>query len=225
MWERHEEFQPMLTSAWSTEGRARSVGELNDKLRNTAGSILGWCSQSFGAVRTELRKMRSQLQALGMKPSRVWPDYEEKKVEQKIIELSFREEIMWRQRARVQWLTEGDKNTRFFYQKASNRKNKNRITRLVDENGTVHENPNDLEKHTVEFFKDLYTSEAVIGTEEVLSQVPCKVSSDMNETLNAPYTAEEVKVALYQMFPTKAPGPDGYPAHFFRSIGHYVVMR
>jgi hypothetical protein len=47
----------------------------------------------------------------------------------------------------------------------------------------------------------------------------------MNETLNAPYTAEEVKVALYQMFPTKAPGPDGYPAHFFRSIGHYVVMR
>jgi hypothetical protein len=73
MWERHEEFQPMLTSAWSTEGRARSVGELNDKLRNTAGSILGWCSQSFGAVRTELRKMRSQLQALGMKPSRVWP--------------------------------------------------------------------------------------------------------------------------------------------------------
>jgi hypothetical protein len=157
MWERHEEFQPMLTLAWSAS-RASTTGELNDKLRNTAGSIMGWCSQSFGAVRTELRKLRSQLHVLRMKPGRVGPDYEEKKVEHKIVELSFREEIMWRQRARVQWLAEGDKNTRFFHQKANNRKKKNRITRLVEENATIHENSADLEKHTVEFFKDLYTS-------------------------------------------------------------------
>ena len=32
----------------------------------------------------------------------------------------------------------------------------------------------------------------------------------------APYTGEEVKSALFQMYPTKAPGPDGYPAHFFQ---------
>ena len=38
----------------------------------------------------------------------------------------------------------------------------------------------------------------------------------MNTMLNAPYTKEEVKAALFQMFPTKAPGPDGFPAHFFQ---------
>ena len=32
----------------------------------------------------------------------------------------------------------------------------------------------------------------------------------------APYTGEEVKSALFQRYPTKAPGPDGYPAHFFQ---------
>ncbi|EMS58566.1 hypothetical protein TRIUR3_19711 [Triticum urartu] len=32
----------------------------------------------------------------------------------------------------------------------------------------------------------------------------------------APYKEDEVKKALFQMFPTKAPGPDGFPAHFFQ---------
>ena len=30
----------------------------------------------------------------------------------------------------------------------------------------------------------------------------------------APYTVEEVKSALFQMFPTMSPGPDGFPSHF-----------
>lgn len=45
--------------------------------------------------------------------------------------------------------------------------------------------------------------------------MPAKVIPVMNEILNAAYTQEEVKLALLQIFPTKAPGPDGFPAHFF----------
>jgi hypothetical protein len=40
LWESHEEFKPMLESLWNT-GRARSVGELHDKLKHTAGAIEG----------------------------------------------------------------------------------------------------------------------------------------------------------------------------------------
>jgi hypothetical protein len=38
----------------------------------------------------------------------------------------------------------------------------------------------------------------------------------MNRTLLDPYKEGEVKDALFQMFPTKAPGPDGFPTHFFQ---------
>jgi hypothetical protein len=38
----------------------------------------------------------------------------------------------------------------------------------------------------------------------------------MNSKLIAPIEEKEVKEALFQMFPTKAPGPDGFPAHFFQ---------
>ena len=38
----------------------------------------------------------------------------------------------------------------------------------------------------------------------------------MNDDLTKPYTAEEVKAALFQMAPSKAPGVDGFTAGFYQ---------
>lgn len=46
--------------------------------------------------------------------NRVGPTDEEKEVEKMLIDLLFREEVMWRQRSCVQWLAKGDSNTKFF---------------------------------------------------------------------------------------------------------------
>jgi hypothetical protein len=43
------------------------------------------------------------------------------------------EEIHWLQRSRVNWLSQGDKNTRFFHQFESARRKKNMIKRLKDD--------------------------------------------------------------------------------------------
>ena len=40
--------------------------------------------------------------------------------------------------------------------------------------------------------------------------------------LSSKYTAKEVKVALFQMGPTKAPGPDGINALFYQKFWHVV---
>lgn len=50
----------------------------------------------------------------------------------------------------------------------------------------------------------------------VLDTVPVKVTLAMNEGLIAPFSNCEVKEALFQMFPTKAPGSAGFPTHFFQ---------
>ena len=44
---------------------------------------------------------------------------------------------MWRQRARMQWLAEGDNNTKFFHKKASARKAKNHILELQRADGSM----------------------------------------------------------------------------------------
>jgi hypothetical protein len=50
----------------------------------------------------------------------------------------------------------------------------------------------------------------------VLDVIPKKVTAKMNLKLIAEIKESEVKKALFEMFPTKAPRPDGYPAHFFQ---------
>jgi hypothetical protein len=69
---------------------------------------------------------------------------------------------------------------------------------------------------TRDLYADLYRSEGVSWMEEVLEVVPIKVTLQMNDQLLIPFAEKEVKEALFQMFPTKAPGSDGYPAHFFQ---------
>ena len=146
----------------------------------------------------------------------VGPSHAEIKVQERIVELNHREEIMWKQRSRIMWLAEGDKNTQFFHLRASQRRRRNQITKLKRPDGEITENEVEMGALAPAFYKDLYTSEGTGDMESVLSTVPAKVTAAMNEQLMKPFEKKEVKTALFQLSPTKAPGPDELPAHFFQ---------
>jgi len=132
------------------------------------------------------------------------------------------EEVMWQQRSRILWLAAGDKNTHFFHLRTSQRRKKNRITKLKKPDGHFTEDVLEMGGLASSFYKELYTSEGTVHMERVLDTVPIKVTPEMNDLLIAPFTEKEVKEALFQMFPTKAPGPDGLPAHFFQRHWDFV---
>lgn len=56
----------------------------------------------------------------------------------------------------------------------------------------------------------------------VLSNIPRKVSPEMNQRLQAPYTREEIEMAIKSFPPTKASGPDGFPALFYHKYWDIV---
>jgi hypothetical protein len=149
-------------------------------------------------------------------PHQTGPPHAEIKIADLIVELNRREEIMWKQRSRIQWLAAGDKNTRFFHLRASRRRKKNKINQLKKENGVVTEDVMEMSRMVTSFYKELYTTEGTEEMDEVLNSVPRKVTPEMNSQLLIPFEEKEVKEALFQMFPTKAPGPDGFPVHFFQ---------
>ncbi|RVW53508.1 Transposon TX1 uncharacterized 149 kDa protein [Vitis vinifera] len=73
-------------------------------------------------------------------------------------ELILREEIHWRQTAKVKWVKDGDCNSTLFHKVANGRRNKNFIKFLENERGLVLDNSKSITKEILPYFKKLYPS-------------------------------------------------------------------
>ena len=140
----------------------------------------------------------------------------------KMDELLQKQEIYWAQRSRISWLQHGDKNTKFFHSKASQRRRKNHIRGIKNNQGQWVEELEEVVAVASDYFENLFQAGVCDRMEEWLDAVPQMVTEEMQEALSGEFTAEEVRVALFQMGPTKAPGPDGMNALFFQKFWHMV---
>ena len=70
----------------------------------------------------------------------------------------------------------------------------------------------------VGFYTRLFTSERPSTTQGILEVIQPIVTEEMNTNLTRDFTKQEVNLALKEMAPLKAPGPDGMPPLFFQSF-------
>ncbi|XP_022741811.1 uncharacterized protein LOC111293286 [Durio zibethinus] len=63
------------------------------------------------------------------------------------------EAVYWKQRAHIDWLREGNKNTRFFHSQASERRRKNRVNGMEDKAGKWLEDDLQISRHAADYFK------------------------------------------------------------------------
>lgn len=90
------------------------------------------------------------------------------------------------------------------------------MRRLKDDRGDWIEGMDELNAHIQSYFGDLFTSEVNQTDPTVLEKVNTKVTEQMNDMLMAPFTAEEVRKAVFSIGDLKAPGPDGLHAIFYK---------
>ncbi|GAV82598.1 hypothetical protein CFOL_v3_26049 [Cephalotus follicularis] len=94
-----------------------------------------------------------------------------------------KEEVMWKHRSRALWLKEGDRNTKFFHSKASQRRRRNQISGIRTEMGMWSTYKQLIESTLVHFFQISFTSCNSMGLESVLDLVEPQVTTSINEEL------------------------------------------
>ncbi|XP_021715945.1 uncharacterized protein LOC110683843 [Chenopodium quinoa] len=215
-WKSADGCERVVEAAWGG-----SV-DLEAKMNICARELKQWSDTKFGDVFRELRKKRKNLKKLNRGGLSATQLEQRRRLLWDIEGLIAHEETYWRQRSRVLWLSEGDKNTKFFHQRTSSRKRRNTIKKLNLDDGGVVTGDDDIGEAAVTYFRDLFSSSNPTLIDQALHGFQTRVTDDMNNTLRANYTGEEVKQALSQMHPIKAPGPDGMCPLFFQSYWHIV---
>ena len=133
-----------------------------------------------------------------------------------------KEERLWRQRSRVEWLKAGDRNTRYFHCRATQRQRHNYVYQLKNSVGQWTTHHAQVPALFIDHYNSLFQTGSPDQIEQVVEHIKPVVTEEMNEDLNMVFTPDEVAVALKQMSPLKAPGPDGLPPLFYHKYWHLI---
>uniref|UniRef100_A0ACD5U3M9 Uncharacterized protein n=1 Tax=Avena sativa TaxID=4498 RepID=A0ACD5U3M9_AVESA len=130
MWEREASLPEHISNAWVDAGPKVDLGQISLGLKRVMKMLHEWSREKFGSVRAQLEKSRTRLEELlhmNADRSKI------REVTDQMNEILYREEIMWMQRSRIDWLREEDRNNKFFHSKAVWRARKNRVKHLIDD--------------------------------------------------------------------------------------------
>ena len=86
----------------------------------------------------------------------------------------------------------------------------------MDESNNRRVDSNDIAALMIKYYQDLFTSSKPNAHGADLDHIPNVITNHMNAALVASFRDDEVKEALKQMAPFKAPGLDGMPPLFYQ---------
>lgn len=115
MWAKENTCEEVIRTRWSENAAGGADVGVFDNLQQLRVGLLDWDLTTFGNVRGMISKLRMDLDKLQL-ASRIEQTVEEtKRIRFELENLLDKEEMMWRQRGKAQWILEGDKNTAFFH--------------------------------------------------------------------------------------------------------------
>ena len=155
MWAKEKECSDLIKGVWEDSGEE----SFDVKLKRTGQQLVKWHDVKFNSMRKEINGLTKELQSTHRRDVSDDELLEEQRKRECLNALLEKEEIFWHQRSRINWLREGDKNTRFFHDKASQRRQRNWITGLFDENGIWKEDLTAITDIATNFFKNLFESQ------------------------------------------------------------------
>lgn len=219
-WLLDDQCESVVRQAW--DGSAGL--NISARLEAMAQQLLGWSKVSFTKLDKQIVRVERQLGLAQQQPVSDSSCKECSELEKALDDIHEKQEAYWYLRSRVSEVKDGDRNTKYFHHKASQRRKRNSLTGLFDSCGVWRTEEDDIENIFEAYVSSIFesTSPSDSAMQQILQYVRPIVSAECNQKLLKPFTKDEIFATLQQMHPCKAPGPDGMHVIFYQRFWHII---
>ena len=131
------------------------------KLKALKANMRMWNKEEFGNIFEDKKRLIQDIHLIRHKGMESGWDMEMKEKEKDLlIQLDARErheEIYWKQKSRVKWLREGEKNSKFFHNSVIHNRLGSKIHKIKMSDGTQVENRWEVKEELTIYFKGIMT--------------------------------------------------------------------
>lgn len=208
-WFLHGSFPQWFQDNWD-----RNQVSMVEKTKIFTDKVRVWSSTVFGDLNRKKKRLwartagvqRSLMQAHSNGLLKL-----ERKLQLELDEVLKQEEVMCFQKSRCDWISSGDRNTKYFHRAVTIKGQKKMVTCLLDGNANWVSDPLEVQNLVVNYYDNLYHDDGR-NMNFVLDNRFLALPYYASDIFEKPICMEDVHGALFDMEPSKAPGLDGYPA-------------
>lgn len=162
MWTNRIDFHPTVAQAWSLDLPGTPLTSFISRCTSLQVKLKHWSKNAFGNLFQKIKDLNAELELIQTQrmfnPHLICLVDKEHELLARLDDCFVQEEMFWAHRAHANWLTLGDRNTKFFQAQALLRRKRNRITSITDDYGCIITEPDDIANTFVSHFKQRFTA-------------------------------------------------------------------
>ena len=131
-----------------------------------------WNKNVFGHIRKRKRELMARINGIQRAQERGANFFLHKlelRLQSELAQTLKQEEILWYQKSRGEWLTNGDKNTRYYHIKTIIWRNRNKVNTLRRVDGNWVSKREEVQNLITEYFRNLFKEEVMEGESSPIS--------------------------------------------------------
>ncbi|XP_056692196.1 uncharacterized protein [Spinacia oleracea] len=214
VWLNHPNFHSYFVNNWKPPTEDFIQGR--DKFLRTVHS---WNYNIFGNLRNQKRNILARINGIQISLSKHYSQFLvnlEARLLEDLNDIYKKERIIWAQKAGINWRKFGDYNTKYFHTLAKIKKAQGKILTLQNNLGDWITDQKSLRNLATTYFVNLFTTTHFSSLLNSSTIGNIGLDDSKKSMFLARVTLDEVRLNLFNMDPTKSPGPDGIQPIFFQ---------